>query len=512
MRIGKGWITGKIAYSPDGALLAVPSSIGVWVYDANTGAEANLLTGHRSIVRSVAFSRDGLTLASGGSSRDKTVRLWNARTGTHLRTLEGHTRSVESVAFSRDGLMLASGGSSRDNTVRLWDVLTGRHLHTLEGHTHSVESVAWSPDGSILASGDDDHTVRLWDVREGEPLHVLKANSGVRALAFSQDGLTLAAGGGTIRLWDVRTGDLLRAFEGRSGVGNALAFSPDASTLFSGGGAVIGLWDARTGKRITVLYGEGSADFIVFSPDGTAIAGGSSRDGTARLWNAHTGEDLVTTARHTKHVYSIAYSPDGFTLASGTAFGDEVIRLWDVRAGHCYYTLVGHQQVKSLAFSHDGSTLVSGGGFDFTARIWDAHTGENLHILEDWSESGEVYAVALSPDGRTLASGYRSKVHLWNVRAGVRLETLVGHLDYVSCLSFSPDGSVLASAGNRDATIRLWDLHTASTTHALVGHQGGVSSVSFSPDGLTLVSGGFGRHDSDMGRQHWRTSADNFRP
>ena len=171
MRIGKGEITGRIAYSPDGALLAVPSSIGVWLYDVKTGAEVNLLTGHSDRVYAVAFSPAGLTLASGGGSRDKTVRLWNVRTGTHLHVLEGHTTPVKSVAFSPDGLTLASGGSWRDNTVRLWDVLTGTHLHTLEGHTHSVESVVWSPDGSILASGGDDHTVRLWDVREGEPLH-----------------------------------------------------------------------------------------------------------------------------------------------------------------------------------------------------------------------------------------------------------------------------------------------------------------------------------------------------
>ena len=493
LRLGKGEITGRIAYSPDRDLLAVPSSIGVWLYDAKTGAEVNLLTGHSDEVNAVAFSPDRLTLASAGSSRDKTVRLWNVRTGTHLHTLEGHTRSVDSVAFSPDGLTLASGGSWRDNTVHLWDVLTGTPLHTLEGHTHSVESVVWSPDGSMLASGGvrDDHTVRLWDVREGEPLRVLKANTGVRALAFSQDGLTLAAGAGRIRLWDVRTGDLLRTFEERSGVGNALAFSPDASTLVSGGGAVIGLWDALTGKRLKVRYGEGSADFIVFSPDGMAIAGGSSRDGKVRLWNAHTGEEILTIAEHMKPIYSLAYSSDGRTLAIGTGHVYEGIRLWDVLTGQNYLNLEGHEHlVQSLAFSHDGSTLASG-SWDDTARLWDVRTGKNLHVLREWSGCGDVDAVALSPDGRLLATVYGCKVYLWNVRTGERLETLADHLEEVSTIAFSPDGSTLASGGSwGDATIRLWDVRTANATHALVGHQRTVTSVAFSPDGLALASGG----------------------
>ena len=116
MRLGKGEITGRIAYSPDGALLAVPSSIGVWLYDGKTGAEVNLLTGHSDRVYAVAFSPDGLTLASGGAYRDKTVRLWDVHTGTYLHVLEGHTHSVKSVAFSPNGLMLASGERRQDGS------------------------------------------------------------------------------------------------------------------------------------------------------------------------------------------------------------------------------------------------------------------------------------------------------------------------------------------------------------------------------------------------------------
>ena len=124
------------------------------------------LRGHKKSVYSVAFSRDGKTLASG--SDDNTVKLWDAATGQELRTLGGHSSFVLSVAFSPDGKTLASG--SDDNTVKLWDAATGQELRTLGGHSSFVLSVAFSPDGKTLASGSFDKTVKLWDAATGQEL------------------------------------------------------------------------------------------------------------------------------------------------------------------------------------------------------------------------------------------------------------------------------------------------------------------------------------------------------
>ena len=147
-RLGKGSIgegDRAVAWSPDGTRLAVASSIGIWLYDTDTGAEVVLLTGHTSWVLSVAFSPDGQTLASG--SVDDTVKLWDVDTGQEKASLTGHGSSVTSVAFSPDGQTLASG--SWDETVKLWDVDTGQEKASLTGHT------SWVYFGGVFAGWTD---------------------------------------------------------------------------------------------------------------------------------------------------------------------------------------------------------------------------------------------------------------------------------------------------------------------------------------------------------------------
>ena len=171
-RLGRGSI-GEITYSPDGTRLAVASSIGIQLYDTQTGEALALFTEHTSAFGSVAFSPlDGTILAAGS---DGSIYLWDVGTGQHLQTLEGHTDWVSSVAFSPDGTLLVSG--SKDKTIRIWDVKTGKHLGIYGEHKEWVHSVAFSPNGKLVASGSFDKTVHLWDAETGKQLRKLQKHT-----------------------------------------------------------------------------------------------------------------------------------------------------------------------------------------------------------------------------------------------------------------------------------------------------------------------------------------------
>ncbi|MBI3248818.1 MAG: WD40 repeat domain-containing protein [Deltaproteobacteria bacterium] len=222
---------------------------------------------------------------------------------------------------------------------------------------------------------------------------------------------------------------------------------------------------------------------VAFSPDGTTLASGSD-DHSIRLWDVARGQPRAVLQGHIGRVMSVAFSPDGTTLASGS--DDHSIRLWDVARGQPRAVLQGHTDwVQSVAFSPDGTTLASGSD-DHTVWLWDVARGQPRAVLQ--GHIGRVTSVAFSPDGTTLASGsWDHTILLWGVARGQERAVLQGHTNTVTSVAFSPDGTTLASGSG--STIRLWDVAWGQERAVLQGHTGTVWSVAFSPDGTTLASG-----------------------
>ncbi|HAT14234.1 MAG TPA: serine/threonine protein kinase [Microcoleaceae bacterium UBA11344] len=280
---------------------------------------------HSDAVGAVAFSPDGLMLASG--SKDKTIQIWDLATGKSIRTFEGDSSTIWSVAFDSNGTRLATGtGFWR---VMLWDLKTGQSMSSLD-HAASVWSVAISHDGQLIASGSGDKTTKIWDAVNGRLIHNLPDHTDfVYSVAFSPDDKTLvsASKDNKITIVDVATGRLLKTIDGHADQVRSVAISPDGQTLVSGSyDESIKIWHLETGELIRSL--KGHSDDIVsvaISPDGKFIASGS-KDKTIKIWDLATGELLNTLTGHLDQVYVVTFSPDGKTIASGSK--DNSIRLW----------------------------------------------------------------------------------------------------------------------------------------------------------------------------------------
>eukprot|EP00873_Tetraselmis_striata_P000604 jgi/Tetstr1/420868/TSEL_011941.t1 len=227
-----------------------------------------------------------------------------------------------------------------------------------------------------------------------------------------------------------------------------------------------------------------SVNSVAFSPDGATVASGSG-DTTVRLWDAASGALTATLEGHSSIVHSVAFSPDGATVASGSY--DTTVRLWDAASGALTATLEGHwNAVFSVAFSPDGATVASG-SYDTTVRLWDAASGALTATLEGHSDG--VRSVAFSPDGATVASGSDdTTVRLWDAASGALTATLEWHSGIVYSVAFGPDGATVAS-GSWDTTVRLWDAASGALTATLEEHSDRVISVACSPDGATVASG-----------------------
>ncbi|MBN2005062.1 MAG: CHAT domain-containing protein [Anaerolineae bacterium] len=450
------------------------------------------LRGHNSVVTSVAYSPNAKMIASG--AWNCRILLHSTSTITTSRTLwqprddQDHC-SVYSLAFSPDGKILAT--SSRAMVV-LWDVEQGITTTYLLGYNDWIPKVIFSPDGSQLASASADGSIFLWDMQNLQTPTVMRGNKGaVWDIAFSPDGKILAAANEeqTVTLWDLKVISMPVSLPlvGHSGVVQSVMFTanvpdfPGDLTLVSGGAdKTVRVWEVSTSQGYlsatlaTTLTGHNSSiQTIAISPDGTTLASGST-DGSIIWWDMASWRQLDVLTGHSGSINDTVFSPDGKQLASS------------------------NRGIQWCRPESDGVTRVWGCG-DSTVILWDLETEQSLGTPLD-SQSA-VRDVAFSADGTKLVtSNVDSVTHLWEITTAqvpeitATLELTMTEPTYeVSAMALNPAGTILA-VGSTDKTIHLWHLVSGYVLSAtpgitLTGHQATVKSLAFSADGTRLASG-----------------------
>lgn len=481
--------TNALAWSPDGKTIAAGGEYkAIQLVDLATG-QAKALEGHEGEVKALAFSKDGKKLASGGE--DKVTRIWDVAAAKEIAKLGNpdEVDEVAAVAFFPDGAKVATAGNQ---TVRIFDLASGAAT-ALANEEGCTRSLAIAPDGKTLVSNALGQAV-AWDVATSAIARKLDTGyDRVYDVAISPDGKSVAvAADPTLRIFDLASGKELEQPEGHRDFVNGLAFSPDGKTLATAGNdRALRLWEAATGKPTATIKEKEPIGCLAWSPDGKVLAAGqhASFDDNIVLHDA-AGQVTGELALHKSWVVGLAFTPDGKQLVSGSK-NDKLVALWDVGGRKLVHKLELPDYVNAVAVSLDGklaavaagktvhllaigATLAAGKKIDFDSSIDGlafskdgkrlAVGSNHLHVVE--LESGKklfthecdtfTRGAAWSPDG-SLVACWSKNAHVADAATGKTAKTLEGHAADVLAGAFSPDGKLLATAG-QDTTVLIWEV------------------------------------------------------
>jgi WD40 repeat protein len=437
--------------------------------------------------------------------------------------LHGNGEEGESLAFSPDGKKLASGNF--DGTVTVWSVADRKLYPSPTGNLSTINCLAFSPDGNLLACGTGDGSISIWDENlhkwlepiEPDVMETKKSDTTapITALTFSPDGNILALGRcgkwdnreeseggggcleGEIFFLNVSKRKLLPfSFNQHKSVPHSISYSPDGKILISSSTESIVFWDLDAHTLIKQVPSQCNVKIrnVTFSRnnrDNKVIALGTRGDSII-VWDIDTCNELISKplVGHQGSITSVALSPDGATIAS--AGDDKNVILWNINSYGPADRFLADTKTNTIAISPDGKLLAT--GYEGAITLWDIAGNKKLMgPLE--GHTGIVRSMAFSPDSKILASPSKDNgIILWNLTTGHQIKPILnGNHGFVWRLAFSPDGKTLASA-NSDSTVSLWDLasNQESPLEIRAGkpeHTSPVYSVAFSPDNRFLAIG-----------------------
>jgi eukaryotic-like serine/threonine-protein kinase len=496
----------------------------------------------RGMITSATLSPDGRTLAIGlvtnplsrlfGSNPVGTdsalminstaeILIYDTLTGQQRHRLQGHSGKIRALVFSPDGKTLFSGSVgtvshrlldrteiSEPGQLMVWDTTTGKQQSTIP-FAGGVWSLCTRADGKAIACGvgmsgaiATGDPSRLSSTLELRPAHARE----VLALRFSSDGQTLFSTSADETFQALKTPLAPEPATWSDDLDiQAFSFSRDSRQLAVGSTLEARFRNVETGATSKIEGADGARAPLAFLSGNRLVSGGTAGLGLGApgyVWSLDSPKAQVKLrGGFWDNIERFAVSPDGKALASvATAPKRRDVTLWDLTSGEKRHNLRGHTgEVRALAFSPDGRTLATGGD-DESIRLWDVTVGRAIAVLKE-TDSGastgfsSVAGVAYSPDGKTLAAAVglalldapEGQVSLWDVESHKRRKRMLDHVGPVSAIAYSSDGRTLATGG-RDKTVRLWDAATGELLVALTGPSATVKSLDFRPDGGMLVS------------------------
>jgi WD40 repeat protein len=487
-----------IVVSPDGRRVASGAADGeIKLWDIASGELLLKMSGDPYInpytnamvgIRRLFASADSHSLVSVGHQM---LHLWDLKTGQLRHAIK--TDNIQTVAVSSDCRIAITGEFEVENPLKFWHLESGRLLAELHPHWPNgprVDDVAMTKNGKYAFSSSTwDNRIFVYNPETASEYGHLRTPGGVDAIAPTGDDRKLASlSGGRLQIWDVETGRQLRSIEGFTIIqGSVVALDPAGRFAITGeeshDGGSLRVWDLDKSAQSTRSGGHKDAVLaLAISPDSRRVVSASA-DGAAIVWDLRSGRRVSALHGHRSQVGSVAFA-DGKTVVTGSK--DSTLRVWDAKSGRLLRELVGHGatdrlsdrlkrrresdrdfgveyefgEITDFKLMPGGERLVSASK-DGTVRIWDLHSGRQIHVL--YGHDDRVYSVDTTPDGGLIIScGLDNAIRVWDAVRGQQLytmalpETKMQFSSVTSKIRVSPDGS--SCLGNPGDALVIWNI------------------------------------------------------